>query len=58
MKQEIDGYLEKYGQDNAPPPWQMYTISNDPGQGNLHLVEKVFEGAFEVVTPSLRDMVC
>lgn len=30
-----------------PPPWQVYTISNDPGHGNLHMVQKVFEGEFE-----------
>lgn len=47
LKENIDGYLEKYGEDNAPPPWQCYTISNNPGTGNLHMIQKVFEGDFE-----------
>ncbi|OCK78107.1 glycoside hydrolase family 63 protein [Lepidopterella palustris CBS 459.81] len=47
LKNEIDILLSKYGEDNAPPPAQVYTISNEVGRGNLHLVQKVFEGAFE-----------
>ncbi|KAI9669822.1 MAG: Processing alpha glucosidase I [Caeruleum heppii] len=47
MKQEIDGYVAKYGEQAMPPPHQAFTISNDPGEGNLHLTQKVFEGAFE-----------
>jgi mannosyl-oligosaccharide glucosidase len=47
LKDQIDEYLEKYGEDNAPPPWQTYTIKNDPGTGNLHMIQKVFEGDFE-----------
>lgn len=47
MKSQIDTLLGKYGEDNAPPPAQVYTISNEPGRGNLHMVQKVFEGAFE-----------
>lgn len=30
-----------------PPPWQTYTIKHDPGNGNMHIVQKVFEGPFE-----------
>lgn len=30
-----------------PPPWQTYTIKHLPGQGNFHMVQKVFEGPFE-----------
>lgn len=48
MKQVIDQYIEKYGPDNSPPPWQTFTIAHKPGQGNLHLIQKVFEGPFEV----------
>ncbi|KAI9736854.1 MAG: Processing alpha glucosidase I [Claussenomyces sp. TS43310] len=47
LKSEIDGYLSQYGEENLPPPWQIYTISNDPGAGNLHFTQKVFEGPFE-----------
>ncbi|TAQ90710.1 hypothetical protein B7494_g998 [Chlorociboria aeruginascens] len=47
LKAEIDRYLETYGEENAPPPEQVYTIKNSPGTGNLHMIQKVFEGNFE-----------
>jgi mannosyl-oligosaccharide glucosidase len=47
LKDEVEGYVSKYGEENVPPPWQVYTISNDPGAGNMHMIEKVFEGPFE-----------
>ena len=47
LKDQIDEHLEKYGEENAPPPWQVYTIINKPGPGNLHMIQKVFEGNFE-----------
>lgn len=47
VKSEVDAYLKNYGQENPPPPWQVYTISNNPGMGNLHFIQKVFEGPFE-----------
>jgi mannosyl-oligosaccharide glucosidase len=47
MKEQIDEYLEKYGEENAPAPWQVYTITNNPGPGNMHMIQKVFEGDFE-----------
>ena len=30
-----------------PPPWQTYTIQNMPAEGNAHIVQQTFEGAFE-----------
>lgn len=47
LKEEVEAYISKYGQDNIPPPWQVYTLSNEAGIGNLHLIQKVFEGPFE-----------
>ena len=47
MKEDIDSYIAKYGNENNPPPWQVYTIPNKVGPGNLHFVQKVFEGPFE-----------
>ncbi|RDW89209.1 glycoside hydrolase family 63 protein [Coleophoma cylindrospora] len=47
VKEEVDRYVANYGEQNPPPPEQLYTISNDVGEGNLHMVQKVFEGAFE-----------
>ena len=48
MKAEIDAILKKYGEENAPPPWSMFTMPNAVGEGNMHVVQKVFEGSFEV----------
>ena len=48
MKSEIDAYVERFGNDNGPPPWQLFTIANDPKAGNMHIVQKVFQGPFEV----------
>ena len=48
MKEEIDAMIAQYGQDNPPPPWGTFTISNDVKEGNMHVVQKVFEGPFEV----------
>ncbi|KAK3169622.1 hypothetical protein OEA41_009006 [Lepraria neglecta] len=47
MKAEIEAILKKYGEDNSPPPWSMFTMPNAVGEGNMHIVQKVFEGAFE-----------
>ncbi|KAL3458692.1 glycoside hydrolase [Aspergillus heterothallicus] len=47
MKKAVDETIGKYGTDNPPPPAQVYTVDNQPGVGNLHLVQKVFTGAFE-----------
>lgn len=48
MKTEVDGYFKKYGTEKAPPPPQVFTIANAPKDGNIHFVQKVFQGAFEV----------
>ncbi|KAF2454506.1 glucosidase I [Lineolata rhizophorae] len=47
LKRELEAVVEKYGQENPPPPWQLYTIANQMGQGNLHFIQKTFEGPFE-----------
>ncbi|KAJ9267077.1 CAZyme family GH63 [Paecilomyces variotii] len=47
MKTEVDAYFKTYGTDNPPPPPQVFTIANAPKEGNIHLVQKVFQGAFE-----------
>jgi mannosyl-oligosaccharide glucosidase len=47
LKDQIDEYLQEYGNEHAPPPWQAYTVKHDPGDGNMHLIQKVFEGDFE-----------
>ncbi|KAJ5033375.1 uncharacterized protein L3040_008493 [Drepanopeziza brunnea f. sp. 'multigermtubi'] len=47
LKVQIDKYIDRFGEENPPPPFQLYTIENKAGPGNLHLVQKVFEGDFE-----------
>ncbi|KAF2199000.1 glycoside hydrolase [Delitschia confertaspora ATCC 74209] len=47
LKSEIDALLAKWTQENPPPPAQLYTIDHAPGQGNVHMIQKVFEGPFE-----------
>lgn len=47
MKETVEKLLKEYGQKKLPPAWQIYDITNMPGRGNLHLVQKTFEGAFE-----------
>jgi mannosyl-oligosaccharide glucosidase len=47
LKESVDKCVEKYGEENAPPPSQVYTIMNNPGPGNIHMIQKVFEGNFE-----------
>jgi mannosyl-oligosaccharide glucosidase len=47
MKSQIDELLPKYGEENPPPPAQVYTIQHKTGRGNIHMVQKVFEGPFE-----------
>jgi hypothetical protein len=39
--------IEKWGQQNAPPPAHVYSLDNIAG-GGLHIVQKTFIGDFEV----------
>ena len=47
MKDEIDAWVAKNGDTNSPPPWQVFTVANRAGGGNIHMIQKVFEGPFE-----------
>lgn len=40
---------KKYTREAYPPPWDSFTITPDYEPGNLHMVQKVFTGAFEVI---------
>jgi mannosyl-oligosaccharide glucosidase len=51
LKTQIDALLAKYGEENPPSPAQVYTIKHEVAKGNLHMVQKVFEGPFEVRIP-------
>lgn len=47
MKGEIDDLVAKYGQDGNLPPWVAFTLPNNIQDGNLHMIQKVFQGPFE-----------
>lgn len=41
-------YYEKYN-ENTPPAALYYTLPNIDEEGNFHLVQRVFQGPFEVI---------
>ncbi|KFA77783.1 hypothetical protein S40288_00486 [Stachybotrys chartarum IBT 40288] len=46
--QEAVAYIQKnFPADGLPPAWQVYRVDHKPGEGNVHVVEKSFEGSFE-----------
>ncbi|KAF2717967.1 glycoside hydrolase family 63 protein [Polychaeton citri CBS 116435] len=47
LKATVDSYVEEFTEQQMPPPWQTYTIPNNPSPGNIHLIQKVFDGTFE-----------
>ncbi|KAI8625414.1 glycoside hydrolase family 63 protein [Xylariaceae sp. FL1651] len=47
LKAGVDEIVKEFGPDTAPPPWQVYQLPNLPKSGNIHMVQKVFEGPFE-----------
>lgn len=47
MKTTIDEYVEEFTTEKMPPPWQTYTIQHKPGSGSMHMIQKVYQGAFE-----------
>lgn len=47
MKPGVEALFEKYGTESPPPAPQVFTVPSHPGNGNMHFVQKVFEGAFE-----------
>lgn len=47
LRQSLEAWVAKYGQENVPPPWTFYTLKTSAGAGNHHLIQKTFEGDFE-----------
>ena len=47
VRPTIDRYAKEYGQENIPPPWAAFTISDETRPGNFHMVQKVLVGAFD-----------
>lgn len=48
LRDNLADLKERFAKEGHPPPWQTFTIKNTFQPGNLHYVQKVFEGAFEV----------
>ncbi|KAF8534679.1 glucosidase I [Trichophaea hybrida] len=45
-----DNFLDlqtRYGSDKHPPPWQTFVFKPEFEPGNIHMIQKVFEGSFE-----------
>ncbi|KAI1170172.1 family 63 glycoside hydrolase [Nemania sp. FL0916] len=47
LQNGVNEIIKEYGPDTAPPPWQVYQLPNTAKPGNIHIVQKVFEGPFE-----------
>ncbi|EON96645.1 putative glycoside hydrolase family 63 protein [Phaeoacremonium minimum UCRPA7] len=47
LKEGVDYIMENYDPNQPPPPWQVYQLTNKPGMGNVHMIQKMFEGPFE-----------
>jgi hypothetical protein len=48
MKREVEANVQKYGNENPPNPAQIFTVPHGPSDGNIHMIQKVFKGSFEV----------
>lgn len=47
MGEKMNAMMPHINKEAPPPAWQMYALPNKPGQGNGHVVQKIFEGPFE-----------
>ena len=48
LKEGVDWLVENgFNDENAPPPWQVYSLTNKPGAGSVQIIQKTFEGNFE-----------
>ncbi|KAK2939152.1 Glycosyl hydrolase family 63, C-terminal [Fusarium oxysporum f. sp. vasinfectum] len=47
LQDAVSPVQQNADQADPPPPWQVYRIAHAPGKGNVHIVEKTFEGRFE-----------
>ncbi|ETN40399.1 uncharacterized protein HMPREF1541_04676 [Cyphellophora europaea CBS 101466] len=48
IKPTIDRYGKEFGQENIPPAYAAFTISNEPKTAsNFHIVQKILVGAFD-----------
>jgi len=47
LSETVNVLGEEYDAETAPPAFLGYMMKNAPGNGNVHVVQKLFEGGFE-----------
>lgn len=47
LGERVNGLMDRIDKESPPPAWQIYALPHKPAAGNAHIVQKVFEGAFE-----------
>ncbi|KAK6541770.1 Processing alpha glucosidase I [Orbilia ellipsospora] len=47
LKARFEKVMEYFGAENLPPPWQGLTFKPSYDPGNVHMVQRIFEGSFE-----------
>lgn len=47
LSEGIKAIADRISPDDLPPPAAVYRLQNHPESGNVHIVQKVFEGEFE-----------
>ncbi|KAM0285180.1 hypothetical protein ACHAQH_001609 [Verticillium albo-atrum] len=47
IQESVKAVQEEHNPEDPLPPWVVYQLQNNPGAGNIQIVQKMFEGAFE-----------
>ncbi|RPB25421.1 mannosyl-oligosaccharide glucosidase [Terfezia boudieri ATCC MYA-4762] len=47
IQENLNRLMKEFGRENHPPAWDSFTLENVFEEGNLHMVQKTFVGAFE-----------
>ncbi|KAL6849271.1 Processing alpha glucosidase I [Amphichorda felina] len=47
LRESVEEVQNIIDPQNPPPPWQVYRLPSRPGNGNVQIVQKTFEGPFE-----------
>ncbi|KAG9252324.1 glycoside hydrolase [Emericellopsis atlantica] len=47
MREAVEQVQQTVDPEDPPPPWQVYRLPHRPAPGNVHIVQKTFEGSFE-----------
>ncbi|EPS41090.1 hypothetical protein H072_5018 [Dactylellina haptotyla CBS 200.50] len=47
LKERFEKIIAHFGAENLPPPWESLTVMPAYNEGNVHTVQRLFEGPFE-----------